>query len=157
MKKVVELLKKQQKTISSMESCTGGEFASELTNVEGASSVLKFSAVTYSNEYKIKLGVNEKTIKKYTVYSSEVANEMSKNIAIFSNSDYGIGITGQINRKDKNNKTDEDNKVYISIYNKDKDKYLNEIFECLKVSRSENKKLIILKIVDMLKNILNND
>ena len=79
MKRVVELLKEKHKTISTMESCTGGGVVNAITNIEGASEVLKFSAVTYSNEYKIEMGVDEKVIEKYSVYSIETAREMSKN------------------------------------------------------------------------------
>ena len=93
----------REKTISSMESCTGGGFANEITNIEGASDILKFSAVTYSNEYKIKMGVNSDIIDEYSVYSMETADEMSKKISDFTISDYGIGITGKINRIDNNN------------------------------------------------------
>ena len=32
-----------------MESCTGGGVVNAITNIEGASDILKFSAVTYSN------------------------------------------------------------------------------------------------------------
>ena len=56
-KRVVEKLIEDKKTISTMESCTGGGVANAITNIEGASSILKFSAVTYSNEFKIKMGV----------------------------------------------------------------------------------------------------
>ena len=66
-----------------MESCTGGGVANAITNCEGASEILKFSAVTYSNEYKIKMGVSSEVIDKYTVYSMETADEMSKNITKF--------------------------------------------------------------------------
>ena len=52
MQEVIELLKKKGLTISTMESCTGGGVVNALTNVPGASEVLQFSAVTYSNEYK---------------------------------------------------------------------------------------------------------
>ena len=103
MKDLVKLLIEKNKTISTMESCTGGGVANAITNVEGASNVLKFSAVTYSNEFKIKMGVDKSIIDKYSVYSIETANEMSKNISKFTNSDYGIGITGKLNRVDENN------------------------------------------------------
>ncbi len=92
-KKIVEMLKKSKKTISCMESCTGGYLANEITNISGASEVLKVSLVTYSNEYKIKFGVNKQTIDKYTVYSKETAEEMARKVAEFANSDFGIGIT----------------------------------------------------------------
>ena len=109
-----------------MESCTGGGIANAITNIEGASEILKFSAVTYSNEFKIKMGVEEKIIEKYTVYSIETADEMSKNIAFFANSSYGVGITGQLNRYDPYNKTDENNIVYISVYDKDSNSFINQ-------------------------------
>ena len=61
---VVKLLTSKNETISSMESCTGGHFADTITSVEGASSVIKYSCVTYSNEYKIKMGVSKDIIDK---------------------------------------------------------------------------------------------
>ena len=157
MKDIVELLKKNNKTISTMESCTGGGVANAITNIEGASEILKFSAVTYSNEFKIKMGVDKKIIDKYTVYSIETADEMSKNISKFTNSDYGVGITGQINRQDPNNTTGENNKIYISIFDKENNKFSNEILEAINSSRENNKKLIIEKIKEMLINIIKRD
>lgn len=154
MKDIVEKLIKLNKTISTMESCTGGAVANAITNIEGASSVLKFSAVTYSNEFKIKMGVDKDIIDKYTVYSMEVAHEMSKNITLFTNSNYGIGITGQINRKDPNNITSEDNKIYISIYNSDDDICYDEVITAIDAKRSENKKMIIDAIESKLSEIL---
>ena len=155
MKEVVELLKKCKKTISTMESCTGGGVANAITNIEGASEVLKYSAVTYSNEYKIKMGVSSDIIAKYTVYSMETACEMSKNIASFSNANIGVGITGQLNRYDSYNKTNENNIVYISIYDRDNDKFYNEKIMVDKVSRLENKEIVINKIICMLIALLN--
>lgn len=154
MKEIIELLKEQNKTISTMESCTGGGVANAITNIEGASDVLKFSAVTYSNEFKIKMGVDSNVIDKYTVYSMETANEMSKNISNFTNSNIGVGITGQLNRYDPYNKTNENNIVYISIYDKDKNKFENIVIKALKKSRKENKEVIINEIINNLKNIL---
>ena len=154
MKEIVDLLIEKNKTISTMESCTGGAIASSITNIEGASEVLKYSAVTYSNEYKIKMGVKKEVIDKYSVYSIETADEMSKNISKFTNSNYGIGITGKLNRVDKNNPFGEDNIVFISIYDKDNDKYYNEIVEATMKSRKENKELVIEKVKEMLKKII---
>ena len=53
MKEIVEILKTKKQTISTMESCTGGAIVNEITNIEGASNVIKYSAITYSNEFKI--------------------------------------------------------------------------------------------------------
>lgn len=157
MKEVVELLIKEKKTISTMESCTGGGVVNEITSVEGSSEILKFSAVTYSNEFKIKMGVSEDIIDKYSVYSRETAAEMSKNISLFTNSNYGIGVTGKLNRVDINNPYGEDNIVYISIYDKENNLYLNEKVEAIKATRKENKELVIEKVKELLLKLLKNN
>ena len=137
-----------------MESCTGGGVANAITNVEGASEILKFSAVTYSNEFKIKMGVNKEIIDKYSVYSMETAIEMSKNISLYTSSDYGVGITGKLNRIDPNNPYGEDNIIYISIYIKEKDEYNNFLLKAIKPTRKENKELIIKEIKNKLLEII---
>ena len=153
MKRVVEKLKENNKTISLMESCTGGGLANAITNIEGASDVIKFSAVTYSNEYKIKMGVSKDVIDKYSVYSIQTANEMSYNISKFANSNLGVGITGKLNRVDKNNPFGEDNVVFISVYDKDNDKYYTSEVMATKGSRKENKELVINEIINMILSI----
>lgn len=154
MKELVELLIKNGKTISIMESCTGGGVANAITNIEGSSEILKFSAVTYSNEFKIKMGVDEKVIEKYTVYSMQTAVEMSKNISDFTSSDYGVGVTGKLNAPDINNPTDDNNTVYISIYIRKTNDFVNFTYIAQDISREENKNNIINLIVDKLINII---
>ena len=154
MKEIVELLKQNNKTISTMESCTGGYVVNAITSVEGSSEVLKYSAVTYSNEFKIKMGVDRDIIDKYTVYSSNTACEMSKSIVGFTSSDYGVGITGQINRKDPSNITDEDDKIYISIYDKNNDTFYNRTIKAIDGTREENKAFILKNVIELLKEIL---
>ena len=154
MKEVVELLNKNNKTISTMESCTGGGVANAITNIEGSSRVFMFGAVTYSNEYKIKMGVNRNIIEKYSVYSMETANEMSRSISAYTSSNYGVGITGKINKADPSNPYGEDNKIFISIYDKDNDRYHNKEITASSVSRSQNKEIIIKEITEMLLSIL---
>ena len=155
MEKVVEILKKKKKTIATMESCTGGGVANAITNIEGASEVFKYGAVTYSNEYKIKMGVNSKIIEEYSVYSIETAMEMSKNISRFANADWGIGITGKINKEDVNNKFGDNNKIFISIYEVEKDKYFNfELMSNPNLDRVENKAIIIKEVTNKLTKVL---
>ena len=154
MEKVVKRLIELGKTISTMESCTGGGVANAITNVEGSSDVFKFSAVTYSNEFKIKMGVSGEVIDKYSVYSMETANEMSKNISLFTDSNYGVGITGKINRIDKNNLYGENNIIYISIYDRDNDKYYNKKVKAIAAIREENKRIIIKIIGEVLLSVI---
>lgn len=143
MKEIVEKLIETNKTISTMESCTGGALANEITNVEGSSEVFKFGAVTYSNEFKIKMGVDEKVIDKYSVYSKETSISMAKTISSYTNSNYGIGITGKLNRVDKNNLFGEDNIVYICIYEKENNKINTYNMKVTKSSRKENKEEVL--------------
>lgn len=154
MKDLVNYLILCNKKISTMESCTGGDVANEITNIEGASNIFGFGMVTYSNEYKIKQGVNKKTIEEYTVYSLEVANEMSRVVQNYTSSDYAIGITGQMRRVDPNNITNEDNRVYISIYDKEDDKYYNKIVIMNKKTRRDNKRVVIEAVIEMFNSIL---
>ena len=146
--KIVKMLKEKNKYVSTMESCTGGGLVNAITNIPGASEILKFSAVTYSNEFKIKMGVPKETIDTYSVYSMETAIDMSKKISKFTNSNYGIGITGKLNRADINNLAGDDNVVYFSIYNKDTNTNYNDSIRVSKSSREENKDEVITKIVN---------
>lgn len=154
MEKIVNKLIEKNKTISTMESCTGGGLANEITSIEGASSILKYSAVTYSNEFKIKMGVKKEVIDKYSVYSMQTADEMSSNISKFTNSDYGVGITGKLNRADENNNYGEDNVVFISIYDKENNKYYNKELKVTKKTRKENKLLVIEEVKNILLEII---
>lgn len=150
---VLKLIDKE-KTISSMESCTGGGFANEITNIEGASDILKFSAVTYSNEYKIKMGVSKELIDKYSVYSFEVSDSMALNISEFTNSDFGVGITGKLNRVDKNNPYGEDNVVFVSVFDRENKRYYHRLVEAVRDSRCNNKELVIENVCDIFEELL---
>ena len=153
-KKIVEILTKKNKTISTMESCTGGAIASTITNVEGASKVLRFSAITYSNEYKIKMGVSKEIIDKYSVYSKNTAQAMAKAISNYTNSNYALGITGKLNRPDDNNPAGKDNEVFYSIFDSDKNQYYDYIIKVNDSSREKNKKEIVEQIIETLYEIL---
>ena len=154
MKRVVDKLIGMNKTISTMESCTGGFLASSITDIEGSSEILKFSAVTYSNEFKMKMGVSDRIIDKYSVYSMETAIEMSKNISLFTNSNYGVGITGKLNRIDINNLYGEDNIVFVSIYDSDNEIHHNFKIKVDKQTRKENKEFVVEYIKQKLLDIL---
>ena len=95
MQELVKLLKEKQLTIGSIESMTGGLFASTITSIPGVSVVYKGSVISYAIEEKINVvGVRKKTIDKYGVVSKEVALEMAKYGAKTLNVDVCISITG---------------------------------------------------------------
>lgn len=146
MKEIIEILKNKKQTIACMESCTGGMLASQITNIDGSSDVFNLGLVTYSNNWKEYFGVNKATIEEYNVYSIEVAKEMAKSVSIFAKSDWGIGITGQLGKKDLKNNSNKLNTVYFAIYDKNNNKYFDFVIE----PKGENK---LQKKQDVVKNI----
>lgn len=153
MQRVIEKLINSGKTISTMESCTGGGISNAITNIPDASKVIKFSAVTYSNEYKIKMGVSEDLINKYSVYSMEVANDMAKKISLYTSSSYGVGVTGKLKKPDENNMFGSDDLVYLSIYDSNSNKYYNKEIKLKFDTRIDNKNQIIMEFIDLFLNI----
>lgn len=150
--KLVHELTEKKLTISFMESASGGGLANAVTNVEGASEVLGFSAVTYSNEFKIKMGVPQDVILKYTVYSMETAREMARSIKEFSHSSIGVGVTGKLNRVDKYNLYGDDHVVFVAVF------YQGQFYEftyrAQEKGRKENKEDLILFIAEKILELL---
>lgn len=92
---IVQLLKEQKLTITTVESCTGGMVSARLTDVPGVSEVFKQGLVTYSNKAKRKLiGVKKMTLKKYTAVSEQTAWEMARGGAILTEADVCVSVTG---------------------------------------------------------------
>jgi len=152
--KIVNKLIDNKETIASMESCTAGYFATTITNVDGSSNVLRFSAITYSNDYKIKMGVKEETISKYSVYSFETTHEMSKCISNFAQSTYGVGISGKINRYDEFNPGGSDNEIYVTIYNSKDNSYNDIKITCPNKKRKDCKEFIVNKVLEKLDELI---
>ena len=92
---LVELLKAKHLTIGSIESMTGGLFASSITSVPGASKVFKGSVVSYSPLIKENVvGVKKETIETFGVVSKEVAYEMASKGKKLLDVDICVSITG---------------------------------------------------------------
>jgi PncC family amidohydrolase len=93
--KVVKLLKEKGMTISSIESLTGGLFASTITSVPGVSSVFKGCVVTYATEIKQNvIGVSKEVVEEFGVISKECALEMVKGGKELLNTDVVVSFTG---------------------------------------------------------------
>ena len=116
--KVVELLKEKNLTIGSIESLTGGLFASTLTNIPGVSSIFKGSVVTYATEIKENVvGVSKDVVSQYGVVSKECAYEMALNGKKLLNTDIAISFTGNAGPSVMEGK--EVGKVFIGLAYKD--------------------------------------
>ncbi|MBI5324855.1 MAG: competence/damage-inducible protein A [Ignavibacteriae bacterium] len=92
---VGNLLRKNKKTVSVAESCTGGMLGASFTDIPGSSDYFMGGVIVYSNDAKIKmLGVNPNTIDKFGAVSEETAIELAKNVRLKFNTDFGISVTG---------------------------------------------------------------
>ena len=90
-----KLLLKQNKTISTAESCTGGRIASLLSAVPGSSSYFKGSIVSYATEVKINvLGIPKNLIDQFSVVSAEVASAMALSAKDLLKTGYALATTG---------------------------------------------------------------
>ena len=95
MNSLVRLLTKKKLKISFAESCTGGQLASTITSISGASKVFNLGLVTYSNQAKIKvLKINKDIIKKYGAVSYECCHAMVNNLSKISKANINVSITG---------------------------------------------------------------
>ena len=112
---LVKYLIKNDISVTTMESCTAGQIASLLTDTSGSSAIIKGAFVTYSNEAKIRLGVSEKIINEYGVYSKETAAEMARACREFYDADTGIGVTGTFGNVDLKNKDSIPGEVFFAI------------------------------------------
>lgn len=91
---VGEILKRENLTISTAESLTGGELANMLTDIPGSSLYFRGSQVVYHPEAKLKLGVKRETIEKFGTVSEQCAKELSEGVREYFGSDIGISTTG---------------------------------------------------------------
>ncbi len=92
---VAEVLLKKNATISTAESCTGGNIAKMLTSISGSSSYFVGSVVAYSIKTKQEvLKLKPEIISTYGVVSEEVVREMALSSKKIFDSDYAIATSG---------------------------------------------------------------
>ncbi|MFA7115958.1 MAG: CinA family nicotinamide mononucleotide deamidase-related protein [Bacteroidales bacterium] len=90
-----KLLTDNALTVATAESCTGGKIANELIKVAGASAYVIGGIVAYNNRIKTGLlGVDEKTIRRKGVVSTECAEEMALGIIRLMDTDFAVSTSG---------------------------------------------------------------
>lgn len=93
--KLGEILRRKNKKLACVESCTGGLFASAITEIPGSSDYFDRGFITYSNDSKIEiLGVKKETIDRYGAVSKECAKEMVEGLKNISKCSICVSITG---------------------------------------------------------------
>lgn len=90
-----DLLISKNLTISTAESCTGGELSHLITSVSGSSNYFLCGICTYQTQKKSEiLGVSEDLIKEKTVVSEEIAQAMSLGCQKLFKTDIALSTTG---------------------------------------------------------------
>lgn len=112
---LTRLLIEKELTIATMESCTGGEIATLLTNTEGASAVFRGALIVYCNEAKISLGIPEEVIRENGVYSPETAAAMAEQCRRHFSTALSVGVTGTFGNTDPANADSIPGEVYFAI------------------------------------------
>ena len=92
---VGEILVGKNKTLGTVESCTGGGVAKEIVRIAGSSEYFEGSIVSYSNELKADLvGVDKNLIHNFGAVSEEVVIQMALKGLEKLNVDYCISTSG---------------------------------------------------------------
>lgn len=92
---VGRLLKDNNMTLSTAESCTGGNIAALITSVPGSSNYFTGSVVSYANSVKTGvLGVPEEIISQYGAVSRECVAAMAEGVRKVTKSDYSVATSG---------------------------------------------------------------
>ncbi len=92
---VGSLLKKDEVTLSTAESCTGGYIAHLITSIAGSSNYFKGSIVSYDNDVKVnQLKVNSGDIEKYGAVSQQVVEQMAIGGKEVLKTDYCLATSG---------------------------------------------------------------
>ena len=90
-----KLLKERNITVSTAESCTGGEIAHMLTSVPGSSAYYKGTVVAYANSVKTQLlGVQKDIIDKNGAVSEKVVLEMANGARNLFKTEFAVATTG---------------------------------------------------------------
>ena len=82
-------------TVAVAESLTGGLVASALTDIPGASVVVRGGVLAYSTDLKAQvLGVDEGLLARVGAVDADVAEQMARGVRSLMGSTYGLATTG---------------------------------------------------------------
>jgi nicotinamide-nucleotide amidase len=92
---LAEILTERKLTISTAESCTGGELAKMITSVSGSSKYFLGGIIPYAAEKKIEiLKVKKETVDEFSVVSEQVAAEMAEGCQKLFDTNISLSTTG---------------------------------------------------------------
>lgn len=106
------------RTLGSVESFTGGRFASSMTSISGASKFFVGAYVTYATFEKIRLlNIAKERVEQFGVVSQEIAGDMAMHGKFLLDADYCISFTGNAGPTPMENKPVGLIYIGVSAYN----------------------------------------
>lgn len=103
---VVEALVRTGATVATAESLTGGELASRLVSVPGASVAFRGGIVAYATDLKASiLGVDEALLTARGAVDAEVAQAMAAGVQTITQAMYAVATTGVAGPDDQGGKS----------------------------------------------------
>lgn len=92
---VSNLLKENNFSLATAESCTGGKISQLLTEIPGSSHFFQGAIVPYNTRIKVEvMSISKNIIDEHSVVSAEVAKEMALFAQRMFNADYALSTTG---------------------------------------------------------------
>ncbi len=91
---ILEQLRSKNQTVAVIESISGGIISDELSNPKGSSDTFQGGTVAYSNQAKIRLGVNASTLEQHSAISLAVTKELALLARSSFGADWGLASTG---------------------------------------------------------------
>jgi len=153
LKKVHDIFKSRQVSLSVAESCTGGLISHYITSLPGASAFFSAGIVSYSvNAKENILKISSDILHTFGMVSEETAKKMAEQVRIIADSDYSIATTGNLGPDVLEGK--DTGLIYIAVSKKGKtvSKQLN-----LNGSRKGNKEAAALAALHLLINFVDSN
>jgi nicotinamide-nucleotide amidase len=150
---VGKLLKDQNQTVSTAESCTGGYIGHLLSKHAGSSSFFTGSIVSYDNRIKTEfLDVPTSILKTVGAVSKEAVEQMAVAVRSKMNTDFGISVSGIMG---PSGQTDEKplGMVWIGVANKEK--VVSKLFY-LRFDRQKNIEVTANQAINLLRLLIIN-
>ena len=92
---VGKLLAGRRQTVALAESMTGGLVAKRLTDIPGSSRYVRGGDVVYCDQIKNSvLGIDKKTLSRYSAVSPQIAGLMAQSARVKFSSDWALSVTG---------------------------------------------------------------
>ena len=125
-----------KRTVSVVESCTGGFLSTCLTSISGASKYFKGSVVAYNNSVKENLlNISPNFIIDHGVVSRHVVELMAINIKSNFNTHFGLATTGYLDNANSTSKKPPSLHAWIAVSSNN---YVKSEHIYLHKSRKEN-------------------